>query len=103
MKELIEKAERTHQLSKEEIVALFKNDDIKEALFEAADRTRKEYVGDEVQLRGLVEFSNICKQNCLYCGLRAGNKNVTRYRLQPEEIIELARKANLKIHIHKVT
>lgn len=93
MKELIEKAEQTHQLSKEEIISLLKNDEIKEELFDAADRVRKEYVGDEVQLRGLIEFSNICKRNCLYCGLRSSNKNVNRYRLEPDEIIELARKA----------
>lgn len=93
MIELIKKAEEFHSLNREEIISLLKDDSIKEELFEAADRIRKEYVGDEVQLRGLVEFSNICKRNCLYCGLRSGNKNITRYRLQPEEIIELARKA----------
>ena len=50
-------------------------------------------MGDEVHLRGLIEFSNICKRNCLYCGLRASNSNVKRYRLTPDEIIELAKKA----------
>ena len=93
MIELIQKAEQTHDLSKEEIVSLLSDDKFNEELFNAADRVRKEYVGDEVQLRGLIEFSNICKRNCLYCGLRAGNKNVNRYRLEPDEIIELARKA----------
>lgn len=92
MLELIQKAERTHELSKEELIALLRNDDYDKYILEAADRTRKKYVGDEVHLRGLIEFSNICKRNCLYCGLRYGNKNIKRYRLQPEEIIELARK-----------
>lgn len=93
MLELINKAETTHLLSKEEIIALLKNDDINEELFNAADRVRVKYVGNEVHLRGLIEFSNICKRNCLYCGLRATNKNIKRYRLEPEEIIDFARKA----------
>lgn len=92
MLELINKAEQTHELSKEELVALLSSNEYDKDILEAADRTRKKYVGDEVHLRGLIEFSNICKRNCLYCGLRYGNKNIKRYRLQPEEIIELARK-----------
>lgn len=93
MIELIEKAEKTHDLNKEELLMLLENNDINEELFNAADRVRKKYVGDEVHLRGLIEFSNICKRNCLYCGLRSGNKNIKRYRILPDDIIELARKA----------
>ncbi|MEG0774996.1 [FeFe] hydrogenase H-cluster radical SAM maturase HydE [Clostridium sp.] len=93
MLDLIKKAEQLHQLSKEEIVLLLNSNEYDEELFAAADRVRKQYVGDEVHLRGLIEFSNICKRNCLYCGLRVGNKNIERYRLQPEEIIDLGRKA----------
>ncbi len=91
--ELIMKAEEEHNLSKNEIVKLLKDDECKEQLFNAADRVRKKYVGDEVHLRGLVEFSNICKRDCLYCGLRRSNKNIKRYRLTPDEIIDLAKKA----------
>ncbi len=91
--ELIKKAEKTHVLSRNEIVDLLKDHHCNEELFKAADRVRKKYVGDEVHLRGLIEFSNICKRNCLYCGLRHSNKNVKRYRLTSEEIIELAKKA----------
>jgi biotin synthase len=90
---IIEKAEKTHNLSKEEIIEILKIDDYNKELFEAADRVRKAYVGDEVHLRGLIEFSNICKQNCLYCGLRRENKNIERYRLEPDTIIEFAKKA----------
>ena len=93
MLDLIKKAEMTHELTKEEIIELLETEEFNNEIFQAADRVRKEYVGDEVHLRGLIEFSNICKQNCLYCGLRASNKNVKRYRLEPEEIIELAKKA----------
>lgn len=91
--QLIKKAEETHNLSKEELVILLEDNSINEELFSAADRVRREYVGDEVHLRGIIEFSNTCKRNCLYCGLRAANKNVERYRLMPDEIIELAKKA----------
>ncbi len=91
--ELIKKAEQGHKLTRDEIIVLLKDSNCKEELFKAADRIRQKYVGDEVHLRGLIEFSNICKRNCLYCGLRASNKNVKRYRLTPEEIIELAKKA----------
>lgn len=87
----IKKAEETHSLVKEEIVQLLENDS--NELFSAADRVRKKYVGDEVHLRGLIEFSSYCKQNCLYCGLRRDNKKTTRYRLSEEEIIEFARGA----------
>lgn len=89
----IEKAKETHQLNREEIVELLKNDQINEELFSAADAVRKKYLGDEVHLRGLIEFTNICKQNCLYCGLRRDNKNVKRYRLSEAEILDFARKA----------
>lgn len=89
---LIDKAENTNELTKSEIVELLKNTEYNKELFEAADRVRSKYMGDEVHLRGLIEFSNICKRNCLYCGLRSGNKNIKRYRLMPDEIIELAKR-----------
>lgn len=94
IEELIRKAENTHELTKDEIVGLLKDGNNIEALTQAADRVRRKYVGDEVHLRGLIEFSNYCKQNCLYCGLRRDNKKVNRYRLTEEEIIEFARHAS---------
>lgn len=93
MKDLIEKAENTHSLTKEELVNLLATEEYDKELFAAADRVRQKYVGDEVHLRGLIEFSNICKQNCLYCGLRQENRGIKRYRLSPEEILDFARKA----------
>jgi biotin synthase len=90
---LIRKAEETHNLNRDEIVTILKDNNYNEDLFNAADRIRKKYVGDEVHLRGLIEFSNMCKRNCLYCGLRASNGNVKRYRLTPDEIVDLAKKA----------
>ncbi len=96
IEELLKKAEEEHLLEKSEIVELLKTPLTSHVslLTEAADNVRKKYVGDEVHLRGLIEFSNYCKQNCLYCGLRRDNKNVTRYRLSEEQIIEFARKAS---------
>ena len=64
-------------------------DDLR-ALYETADRVRHEQVGDEVFLRGIIEFSNYCRKSCDYCGIRGPNKSVTRYRMTPEEIVEVA-------------
>lgn len=90
---LIKKAERKHDLDKDELVMILEDEYCNDELFKTADRVRKKYVGDEVHLRGIIEFSNICKRNCLYCGLRSSNKNIKRYRLTPERIIEFASKA----------
>lgn len=62
-------------------------------LFVAADRVRAEHVGEGVYLRGLVEFSNYCRGTCQYCGLRAPNRELGRYRLSPEAIVAAGRKA----------
>ena len=62
-------------------------------LFNLADKIKRKYVGNEVHLRGLIEFSNICKCNCKYCGLRSENKTIDRYRISEEEIIFYAKNA----------
>jgi len=59
----------------------------RKALFEKACRVKKDYVGNMVYFRGLIEFSNRCRKNCLYCGIRSGNKKVIRYDLTDDEII----------------
>ena len=61
--------------------------EITEALAVAADRVRRERYGDEVYVRGLIEFTNYCKNNCYYCGIRRDNSNADRYRLTKEEIL----------------
>lgn len=91
--DLIKKAEEHHILTREEIISIIKDDSINDELFSAANRVREKYMGNEVHLRGIIEFSNICKRNCMYCGLRKDNENLKRYRLMPDEIVELARKA----------
>lgn len=90
---IINKAETTHSLTKTEIMLLLTRNEWDQELFRAADRVRHNNVGDQVHLRGLIEFSNICKANCYYCGLRKDNDKVKRYWLKPVAIIELARKA----------
>jgi len=62
-------------------------------LWQEADRLRKEHVGEEVHLRGLIEISNHCLRQCHYCGLRAGNRDITRYRMNPDEIVACAKQA----------
>ena len=80
-------------LSKNEIVRLLADEQNEPALLKRADRIRKKYVGDAIHLRGLIEFSNICRNNCLYCGIRRGNGKVARYRMREDELIETARRA----------
>jgi biotin synthase len=70
-----------------------KDTDRLETLWQKADQTRRQYVGEQVHLRGLVEVSNYCVRMCGYCGLRAGNTSLMRYRLTDEEVLGCARKA----------
>lgn len=75
------------KLSKQEIIDILSDDSRNEWLFKVADEVRRKNVGDDVHLRGLIEFSNVCKCNCKYCGLRCENKNVERYRILKDEIL----------------
>lgn len=93
MNPIIEKAKTTHNLDENEIFELLQNESLHEDLLKAADEIRKKYLGDTVHLRGLIEFTNICKRNCMYCGLRRDNVNLKRYRLTEKELIDFAEKA----------
>lgn len=90
--EILQRAAQTHTLSKDEIVRLLSLQNA-DTLFATADQVREKFVGDGVYLRALIEFSNYCKNNCLYCGIRAGNFQVKRYRLTPQQIVQTARQA----------
>lgn len=81
------------EFSRNDIIEILKDDSNNDWLFSLADKTRKEYVGDEVHLRGLIEFSNICKRQCKYCGLRCEDKYIDRYRISKEDIISYAEHA----------
>ncbi len=93
MKNLIEKAVSTHSLTREELILLLKDSGCDSELFAAADDVRRTYVGNGVHLRGLIEFSNFCRNNCCYCGLRRDNRNITRYRIDEDTIYKLAEHA----------
>lgn len=90
--EILEKIEAGEELDKKNIVYLLSTEREKEvdAIFGAADRIRKETVGDTVEIRGAIEFSNYCLKNCKYCGINASNHGISRYRMSEEEILEVA-------------
>ncbi|HAN04403.1 MAG: [FeFe] hydrogenase H-cluster radical SAM maturase HydE [Elusimicrobia bacterium GWA2_64_40] len=80
-------------MKKEELVKALSQDTDPAPFFAEADRVRREEMGDGVHLRGLIEFSNHCRRRCYYCGIRAGNAKVRRYRLTPAQILDCARTA----------
>ena len=86
---IVDKLIKNHSLSVEEYedLILLKNEKISETLKNEAVRLRKKYYSNKVFIRGLVEISNICKNDCYYCGIRKSNKNCNRYRLTVEEIL----------------
>lgn len=90
--DLARKLTQTHSLSLEEYEALiaFYDNEIAEYLAKEARRIREDIYGTDVYIRGLIEISNYCKNDCLYCGIRKSNTTCTRYRLNPDEIIECA-------------
>ncbi|MBN2174436.1 MAG: [FeFe] hydrogenase H-cluster radical SAM maturase HydE [Bacteroidales bacterium] len=79
-------------LSREDLIRLLsvQNQNERDLIFQKAMEVRAELVGNEIYLRGLIEFSNICEKNCFYCGIRAGNKNVERYCIEEEEVLRCA-------------
>lgn len=93
MKELINKLEATGMLDKNEFVFLLSNftPELSAYLFEKARNVSKKYFGNGIYTRGLIEFTNYCRNNCYYCGIRAGNLKADRYRLTRGEILECCR------------
>lgn len=89
---LISKLEQEHSLSLFEYEALIDgyDDNAAEILAEKARSVKEKIYGKDVYIRGLIEISNICKNDCLYCGIRRSNKNCDRYRLSEKEILECA-------------
>ena len=87
--QLVDKLFEFHSLTVEEYQYLLdnRNSEIANYLRENADSVRREYYGNKIFIRGLIEISNVCKNNCLYCGIRGGNDKCERYRLSEEEIL----------------
>ena len=90
MRRLIDKLEKDQILSRDEFKELLScNDDY---LFERARCVADDVYGKDIFMRGLVEFTSYCKNDCLYCGLRVGNKKAARYRLSKQEILDCCEK-----------
>ncbi|KUK54599.1 MAG: Radical SAM domain protein [Desulfotomaculum sp. 46_296] len=88
---ILDRAEKTHSLSREDIATLLRAEgEQSQALFQKADDVRKRHLGNGVHLRAIIEFSNNCIKNCLYCGLRRDNRKLTRYRMTVDEIFSAA-------------
>lgn len=87
--ELLERLEAGERLEHAEFAALLSETDpaFRKALRERAERVRRKVYGNTVFVRGLVEFTNYCKNDCLYCGIRRSNCKAQRYRLSKEEIL----------------
>ncbi len=86
MESLVNNLYKNHDLDDDGLKLLIDAKDTK-YLFEKAVEVREKYYGRAVYTRGLIEFTNYCKNNCLYCGLRAGNNGLARYRLTKEDIL----------------
>ena len=98
---VLNKILQNSDLTREEIIYLLSLQDEGDIqkLYNRADEIREKYFGDEVHLRGIIDFSNHCSQNCLYCGLRQENIMLQRYRMTAEEIISTAKQiTNLGIY-----
>ncbi len=94
MKELIYELEENRSLSKKKWIRLIEgaNEELADFLFERARRVQKAYYGNKIYIRGLIEFTNYCKNDCFYCGIRKSNSNIVRYRLGKEEILSCCAK-----------
>ncbi|MCC8357287.1 MAG: [FeFe] hydrogenase H-cluster radical SAM maturase HydE, partial [Oscillospiraceae bacterium] len=93
MRELIDRLAQEHTLGRQEFIDLLENRDaaLDEYLFQRAAAVRQEVFGKQVYLRGLIEFTNYCKNDCYYCGIRRSNREAQRYRLGEEEILACCR------------
>lgn len=87
MKNLINILYNEHNLSDEELIQIIETKEFDNELHLSADKIRRDIYGDKVFIRGLIEFSNYCKNNCYYCGIRRDNKKAVRYRLSKEQIL----------------
>ena len=93
MKRLIDKLHQEQMLTAEEFHRLLANRSEETDLYarELANQVRQEVYGNKIYVRGLIEFTNYCKNDCYYCGIRRSNQNAQRYRLTEEDILECCR------------
>lgn len=81
------KLKEEKNLSDEELLKLLSTNEYDSKLHTLADEVRREIYGEDVYIRGLIEISNYCKNDCYYCGIRRGNKGAVRYRLTKDDIL----------------
>lgn len=88
-RDILSKIEQEQMISREELEELLTTTDqeLIEELYRRARVTAGKYYGKEIYLRGLIEFTNYCKNNCYYCGIRCGNEKAQRYRLTMDQIL----------------
>ena len=88
-RDILSKIETERMISRKELGELLTTTDqeLIEELYRRARATAGKYYGKEIYLRGLIEFTNYCKNNCYYCGIRCGNEKVQRYRLTVDQIL----------------
>lgn len=88
LKEILE----TEKFTRQNIISLLESKgEERTYLFKKSAEVKEKFIGNKVWFRGLIEFSNVCGKDCLYCGIRKGNKNLSRYNLSDDEILEAAR------------
>lgn len=93
VKEIIDRIINDNKYSRDDIKTLLKcSEEDTEILFSASNSLREKNFGDEIYLRGIIEFSNYCAKHCHYCGIGAGVDDVERYRIPTEEILETCKK-----------
>ena len=94
MNSIIQKLQQGNELKEDELLAVLKNEDpeFMEELRKTAEEKLFSYYGNKVYIRGLVEYSNYCRENCCYCGIQRENKNIERFRLTKEEILSSVHK-----------
>lgn len=91
MNHIVQKLIAEHMLTKEEYIELLEmreEEEVRACLTKEAVRIRKKYYGKKVYTRGLIEFTNYCRNDCYYCGIRRSNPNASRYRMKKEEILQ---------------
>ena len=96
VKNLIEKLNQDHRLTRQEWAAVFRNHTQEDAEYarELAREIAVRNFGKTIYFRGIVEYSNICKNDCYYCGIRCSNKKVSRYRLTQDDILACCREGD---------
>lgn len=96
MRSDIDKILSKRKLKREDIIALLSTFSSQERykVFAKAKQVKKKYVGKKVALRGLIEYSNKCRKNCLYCGIRLENRDVARYAIEKKDVLQAAKYAH---------